>query len=294
MTKQSIAKFCVLAASVALPAVSFAGTETAGKDKVVTEVVKESCITGDLGVNFVSEYISRGLVLENQGVIAQPYLDLYFKLYEGEGFINKVSFNFGLWSSIHSHQQPPGGTTTDAWYEFDYTAGISVVFAKRFTGTLSYFEFDSPADNFATARSVNFNLAFDDTDFLGAFALHPHVAVLTELNAPGFAGLDEDGWYYEIGIAPSHTFGPLTVTLPINVGLGNSSFYAGDTYGYSSAGISFSTPLSFIPEKWGAWTVSTGYTYYNLGDNLQTFSKNTQGDGDSNQHVFSGSIGLTF
>ena len=299
MTKHSIAKFFVLTASIiAVPALSMAGTEMKESKEVksVVETPKESWITGDIGVAVVSEYISRGLVLENQGIIAQPYLDLYFKLYEGEGFINKVSLNLGLWSSIHSHQQPTVGgnrSTTDAWYEFDYTAGISVTFAKRFTGTLSYFEFDSPADNFSTARSVNFNLAFDDTDFLGAFALHPHVAVLMELDAPGFAGLQEDGWYYEIGIAPSHTFGPVTVTIPVNVGLGNNEFYAGSNYGYTSAGIVLSTPLSFIPEKWGAWTASAGYTYYNLGDTLQDFAA-VQGDGDSTQHVFSGSIGLAF
>lgn len=297
MTKQRIAKFFILTASIlAAPALSMAGTEMkeSKEVKTVVEAAKESWITGDLGVTVVSEYISRGLVLENQGVIAQPYLDLYFKLYEGEGFINKVSFNLGLWSSIHSHEQPPGTSTTGAWYEFDYTAGLAVTFAKRFTGTLSYFEFDSPSDSFNTARSLNYNLSFDDTDFLGAFALHPHVAALYELKAPGFAGLDEDGWYYEIGIAPSHTFGPVTVTVPITVGLGDGNFYAGDNYGYTSAGVTLSTPLSFIPEKWGAWTVSTGYTYYNLGDNLQAFSKATQGSGDETQHVFSGSIGLTF
>jgi hypothetical protein len=297
MTNQSIAKFFVLTASIlAAPAMSMAGSEMKESKEVkqVVEAAKESWITGDLGVAVVSEYISRGLVLENQERIAQPYLDLYFKLYEGDGFINKVTFALGLWSSIHSHEQPPGGTTTDAWYEFDYTAGISVNFAKRFTGTLSYFEFDSPADNFNTARSLNFNLAFDDTDFLGAFALHPHVAVLMELDAPGAAGLQEDGWYYEVGIAPSHTFGPVTVTVPVTVGLGNDEFYAGDTYGYASAGVTLSTPISFIPSKWGAWTASAGYTYYNLGDQLQAFSKATQGDGNETQHVFSGSVGLTF
>src|SRR4051812_1342762 len=182
MIKHSIAKFCTLAASViVIPTVSWAGTETAGKEmKQVAPICKESCISGDIGVNFVSEYISRGLVLENQGVIAQPFTDLYFKLYSGEGFINKVSLNLGLWSSIHSHKQGPGGTT-DNWYEFDYTAGIAVTFAKNFTATLSYFEFDSPADVFNPARSLNLNLSYDDTGLLGAFALHPHVTVLREL-----------------------------------------------------------------------------------------------------------------
>jgi hypothetical protein len=293
MTKPSIAKLFVLTAGIlAMPALSMAGTEMSDtkETKQVVEPAKESWITGDIGVTFVSEYISRGLVLENQGAIGQPYLDLYFKLYDDpNGFVNKVTFNFGLWSSIHSHPQTMG-TTTDAWYEFDYTPGIAVTFAKRFTLTASYFEFDSPADAFNTARSINGNLAFDDTDFLGAFALHPHVAVLAELSAPGAAGLDKNGWYYEIGIAPSHTFGPVTVTVPVTVGLGDHRFYAGDTFGYVSAGVNLSTPLSFIPSKWGAWTLSAGYTYYDLGDNVA----DATATGHNTQHVFSGAIGLTF
>ena len=119
MTKHSIAAFCALtlAAFGAVPASFAVDTGDDGKDvketKDLKQVRKESCITGDLGVTLVSEYLSRGIVQVNQGVIAQPYLDLYFKLYEGTGFINKVVFNFGLWSNIDSHVEPPGNTATD-------------------------------------------------------------------------------------------------------------------------------------------------------------------------------------
>src|SRR5947208_1067244 len=104
MTKHSIAKFCTIAAGVlALPALSFAGTEAStAKEKTVVEKAKESCITGDIGINVVSQYITRGVVLENQGAILQPYMDLYFKFYEGDGFINKASLNVGVWDSFHS------------------------------------------------------------------------------------------------------------------------------------------------------------------------------------------------
>lgn len=293
MTKHSIAASCALTlAAFGFAPASFAGD---GKDvketKDVKEQVKESCITGDIGVTFVTEYISRGLVLENQGVIAQPYLDLYFKLYEGTGFINKVQLNLGLWSSIHSHVQPDGSTdTTRNWYEFDYTPGIAITFAKNFTLTTSYFEFDSPASSFDTARSINVNLAYDDTDLLGAFALHPHFTWLAELNAPGFAGLEGHGFYYEIGLAPGHTFGPVTVTIPLTLGLGSHGFYHGDTYGYFAAGVQLSVPLSFIPECYGKWTFSGGYTYYNLGDAVA----DATATGHNTQHVFQGAIGLTF
>lgn len=294
MTKHSIAAFCALSlAAFGFAPTSFAGYD--GKDvketKELKETVKESCITGDLGVTMVTEYISRGLVLENQGVIAQPYLDLYFKLYEGTGFINKVQLNLGLWSSIHSHVQPDGSTdTTRNWYEFDYTPGIAITFAKNFTFTASYFEFDSPSSSFDTARSLNFNLAYDDTDLLGAFALHPHFTYLREITAPGFAGLGPNGNYFEIGLAPSHTFGIVTLTIPLTLGLGSEHFYQSDTYGYFSAGAQLSVPISFIPDCFGKWTFSGGYTYYNLGAAVA----DTTATGHHSQHVFQGAIGLTF
>ncbi len=293
MTRHSIAASCALAlAALSLAPAAFAGD---GKDvketKVLKEAVKESCITGDLGVTIPTEYITRGLVLENQGVIAQPYLDLYFKLYQGTGFVNKVTFNLGIWSSIHSHTQPqPTTSTTQAWYEFDYTPGIAITFAKNFTLTASYFEFDSPADAFLTARSLNFNLAYDDTDLLGAFALHPHFTYLYELTAPGFAGLGPNGSYYEFGLAPSHTFGPVTFSIPLTVGLGSNGFYAGQTFGYASAGLQVSIPLSFVPECYGKWTFSGGYTYYELGDNVA----DATATGHESHHVLQGAVGLTF
>jgi hypothetical protein len=296
MTKYSIAAVCALVLG-GFASSSLAGDEPSGKDskdKVVKELPKETCITGDLGVTMPTEYISRGLVLENQGVIAQPYLDLYFKLYEGTGFINKVTFNLGLWSDINSHVQNQA-TTVRNWYEFDYTAGFTVTMAKNFSATISYFEFDSPSSNFDTARSINLNLAYDDTDLLGAFAIHPHVTILAELNSTGFAGLDGHGYYFEAGIAPSYTIGkgstyPVTLSAPLTVGLGDKRFYDGDTFGYFAAGAQISVPLAFIPSCYGAWTFSGGYTWYHLGDKVA----DATATGHEDQHVLQGAIGLTF
>ncbi len=224
-------------------------------------------------------------------MIAEPYLDLYFKLYEGTGFINKVVFNIGLWSNIDSHNEPVGNNSTVRnWEEFDYMPGVSVTFAKNFTLTASYFEFDSPGQVFNTARSLNFNLAYDDTDLLGKFALHPHFTYLRELPAPGGAGLQQNGNYYEIGVAPGFSAGPVAITFPLTVGLGSQGFYAGDTYGYFSGGVQLSIPISFIPDCYGKWTFSGGYTYYNLGSD----AADATATGHHTQHVFQGAVGLTF
>ena len=288
----------VTAAGLMATTVSYAGTEVAASKDVknVVEETKKSFITGDLGVSMVSEYISRGLVLENQGAIAQPYLDLYFKLYEGTGFINSVTAQLGFWSSIHSHVQPDNSTSsTRNWYEFDWTPTIAVTFAKNFTLSLAYFEFDSPADSFNTARSINASLAYNDTDLLGAFALHPHVTVLHELSAPGYAGLGADGMYYEVGIAPGYTFSPkssypLTLTVPVTAGFGSNNFYAGDSFGFVSGGLTASVPLAFIPAGYGTWTATAGATYYHLGGNVA----NATASGHEDQYVFSGTVGLAF
>jgi hypothetical protein len=235
MTKQSIAKFCVLAGMIAIPAISFAGTE-AKVSKEIVEKAKESCITGDLGINVVSLYVSRGVIFEDQGGIIQPYADLYFKLYEGDGFLNKVSLNLGIWNSFQSRKTDaglgegfPGGdstqrnSTTRGWYEFDFTAGISFTFAKNWTFTPSYYTFLSPNDGFSTFQGLNLKLAYDTTDLIG-FNLGIYAQVLFELENKAGTGADE-GIYYEVGIAPSFPVGPVTLTFPITAGFGSNDFY---------------------------------------------------------------------
>jgi hypothetical protein len=315
-----------------IAATSQAGTEVKKSDgkasKNVIEETKKSCITGDLGVNFVSEYISRGLVYQNQGVIAQPYSDIYFRLYSGDGVVNSVQLQLGVWSSLNSQKYPGvSNGSLKNWMEFDYTAAVAVTFLKNWTTTFSYIEADYPgeSDSVDPNRNLQLGLAFNDSDYLGAFALHPHFNVLYEMNTThnGAAGITRDtrdqanpdsqpyivgkgGWYYEIGLAPTYTFlkdsqYPITATLPITVGLGDQNgFYAGNTFGYFTTGLNVSVPLAFVPSCFGAWTTTAGFNYYRLGNTAAAYSGsgdvsslNVTG-GSANQWVFSGGIGMTF
>jgi hypothetical protein len=345
MTKQSIAKFCVLAGMIAIPAVSFAGTESK-EVKQVIEKAKESCITGDLGINVVSQYVSRGVIFENQGGIIQPYADLYFKLYEGEDFLNKVSLNLGIWNSFHSRKtdaglvegfpagdSTQGNSSTRSWYEFDFTAGVSFTFAKNWTFTPSYYTFLSPNDGFSTFQGLNLKLAYDTTDLIG-FNLGFYVQCLFELENKAGTGVDE-GIYYEVGIAPSFPVGPVTLTFPITAGFGSDDFYGSastrrltnaelfgeegaeelgldedsfsgfeettvddETFGFFSAGVTVSYNLAFVPECYGTWTLTAGYTYYYLGAGTSDFNTGQRGgavrDFANNEHVFSGGLMVAF
>jgi len=293
---------------------AFAGTETTGTSGAGKEApaappaAANSYITGDFGVTFTSEYLSRGIVQPKQtkGVIAQPYLDIYIKLYSGSGFINSVSAQLSFWSDIASNKET-ATTNLPSWYEFDWDPGVSVTFAQNFTLLLQYFEFDSPAGAFSTARSLDANLTYNDSPLwtnatlsAASFGIHPHVTVLYELGAPGFAGLQPHGWYYELGIAPSWTFlpkgtYPITLALPVTLGLGDDhGFYAGNTYGYLAVGPSVSVPLAFIPAGFGSWTLTAAYTYYDEGTTVRAANAPLTGNGSESRHVFSGAIGVTF
>jgi hypothetical protein len=286
---------------------AFAGTETATADGKEAKTPVAPCpvtyITGDFGVTFVSEYDSRGIPQPKQwkGVIAQPYLDLYIKLYSGNGFINSVSAQLSFWSDVGSnHETATNLTGARDWEEFDWDPGMSVTFAQKFTLLVQYYEFDSPAGAFGAARSINGTLTYDDSALLGAFSLHPHATVLWELGAPGFAGLKPHGWYYELGIAPSYTFlpksnYPITLAAPFTVGLGDSQgFYGNNNFGYFSVGPSVSVPLAFIPAGFGSWTLTAAYTYYYEGTTVREADAPPLGSGANSRNVFSGAIGCTF
>ncbi|MCE9609969.1 MAG: hypothetical protein K8R23_07140 [Chthoniobacter sp.] len=315
MTKHSLAKIGILSTAIlTIPALCLAGTAAPGKEtKAVKESIKESCITGDLGINIVSQYASRGVIFENQSAILQPYADLYFKLYEGTGFFNKISLNLGIWNSFHSRKTDAGavfgggGSTTNSWYEFDFTAGVAFTFAKNFTFTPSYYMFLSPNDGFSTFEGLNLALTYDDTDLLGKFALHPHVTVMFELQNKAGTG-KEEGVYYEVGIAPSVPAGPVTFTFPITAGFGSGDFYGSlntakgtldnEAFGYVSAGVTASYAMKFVPECYGAWTATAGYTYYYLGEGTSDFNTAPRGgavrDENHNEHIFSGGLSVAF
>lgn len=321
MTQYRFKKFCALAAAtLAVPAMSSAKTQSLGNEAVspketknIVEETKESCISGDIGLNITSQYVSRGVVFENQGAILQPYADLYFQLYQRDGFLNKIALNIGVWNSFNSKKTDagavsgtPGHSSTPGWYETDFTAGISFTFLKNLTITPSYYAFLSPNDGFSTFQGINTKLAYDDTDLLHAFALHPYAQILVELQNKAGTGPNE-GVYYELGIAPSVPLGPVTLTIPVTAGFGSNNFYgqinpAGnvteDGFGFVSAGLNLSYPLAFIPKSLGSWSINGGATYYYLNSVLANFNTEQTGGNvrnrSNNEVVFSGGLGVTF
>ncbi|MEO6740898.1 MAG: hypothetical protein ABIP20_11645 [Chthoniobacteraceae bacterium] len=309
MNKNTITTFAALAAACFLGSTASAAHKRDHDDKnvkpmkKVVEPVQESCITGDIGFDIVSTYITKGIVQQNQGFIIQPYADLHFRIYKGAGALTSVTVDLGIWNSFHGHHNSPAGFgTTSNWYEFDFQAGLTFNFDKLAVG--GYFKtYESPSSSFPNAYTAGITLAYDDSAALGNFALHPYALVELQLEKTTGNSLNGSrGQYYEIGIAPGHTFGALTLSLPVKAGFGSGGFYLGNRgFGFIGVGARADYALNYIPACLGKWSVNAGVTYYRLGGSNNPLNPSgAAGNGfagpitDKNQIVFQGGLKVAF
>lgn len=250
--------------------------------------------SGSAAIGVADKYIYHGYILENQGAIIQPEFEILARFYSGEGFVSKASWRLYLFSSFQTHESRDEKTEAmiHAWYEVQVETGIVLELAKRFTLSVSYVRFESPNHAFIAANAAELILSLDDSDWLGAWALHPHVSWFRPF--PGGWESNDEGSYFELGIEPEHSFGkgerPVTVSFPIAVGLGQKRYYLGEHFGFFSAGVAVSVPLAFIPSSWGEWNLGLTGTYYRLGRNVAAQSN----DGVRDESAFTLTLGTEF
>jgi hypothetical protein len=251
------------------------------------------------GVDWTSAYFFRGIKQETDDLILQPYGELTLRLVENAGALTSLSLTGGIWNSLHSGatgSDSPTASDPKLWYELDGYFKLSAVLVEDWTASVVYTAYLSPNNVFNSVQEIAVGLAYNDAKLFGPFALNPSVLIAFELDGQADAGTDK-GIYAQIGIAPAYTFladsaYPLTLAVPLAVGLSLSDYYAfgtgsDDTFGYFSAGAILSVPLAFIPPEFGKWVVKSGVQVLFLGDNLKAVN-----DGDEVQVI--GTVGLAF
>jgi len=310
MNKHTIALAAFAAACLA-GSTAYAGTKVTKPAKKVVEPAAESCITGDIGFDVVSNYISKGVAYQNQGFIIQPYADLHFRIYKGAGALESVTVDVGIWNSIHANHPGArfgaGNSGVPNWFEFDFATGLTFNLSNKLSLSPYFKTYESPSSIFQTTYTVGLGLSYDDSAALGAFALHPHALVELELqgstgnNFPG-GTYHGRGQYYEVGIAPGTKLGEVSLSLPVTAGFGSGGFYLGNRgFGFISVGARAEYDLKAIPACLGKWTLSTSATYYRLGgSNGPVLFSGASGLGlsqaitDKNQLVFQGGLKVAF
>lgn len=233
-----------------------------------------------LNLDFTSGYFYHGIVQEDTGFIFQPAARLTINLYQHDDF--KVDAVLGVWNSFHGQKTgaQSHGDFTEYWYESDLIGGI-VLTAGKVSLTTTYTFLTSPSDAYETVQELDFTLAYDDTNLLGAFALHPYVLLGIETGADASDGANsKTGTYLELGIAPGFSFDlgktPIGISFPISVGMSLDNYYqdaAGndDTFGFFQIGAKASIPLPF-GDRYGKWTLNAGISALFLGDHTADYN----------------------
>ena len=260
--------------------------------------------SGVFKIDFKTQYISFGVVLQDEGVSIQPMLALRYTFFDKvldnaeESFVNNVTGFISSWNDISTNKDLSRPTSPYRYFtEADLVAGVSVTFNDRFNLTTSLTELNSPADAFRPGAFLKAVLSMDDTGMYGDnFALKPQFLLIYEIPWEGQIGLQPDAFLFEPGLTPTYTFGadsdfPVTLSVPMRVGLGNK-FYDGETYGFFSVGPEVTLPIPMLSTGAIRTYANIGYTYINLGETTQEFILNE--DKSSHKHVATFGLTTTF
>ena len=225
----------------------------------------------------VTQYVFRGQLVENDGLIYQPDLLVNFALYEGDGLIQSLDAYMEIWNSIHSAGTNRDATNTNKpWFETDYILGASMGLPEGFALDTFVVFYTYPNEGSSAVTELDIKLGYDDADMMagmGLPAMNPYVLFANELQDAGGG----DNSYWEIGLAPSFTVvesedAPITLTVPVRFGLSDGDYYSGtdDVWGFASVGLDFSMPVTCIPAEYGAWDASAGVVFVFANDEIQT------------------------
>ncbi len=269
----------------------------AAQDSEGTPAQTQAQVESSIGVDMTNQYFFRGIVQENQGAIAQPWIDFVFPLGEGEN--TSWSFNIGTWNSLHDGPTGSGGAGMSMHYELDAYAGIGVDFAENWSSSVSYVVLYSPNSAFATVKELDISISFDDSGLFGGESssfsgVQPSVTLAWELDGQSDGG-DDEGIYLEVGIEPAFDLiDPVSASFPVVTGFSLSNYFefatgSDDFFGFAQVGVSLSTPLNFLPARLGSWNLSGGVSRLFLGDNLETIN-----GGDSSEVILSLGLGIAF
>jgi hypothetical protein len=275
--------------TAAIAVIGFAGASARAADLIVTKAPPPQPeptldIHGFVDVSFKNDYITpRGLLVTNTGLTTQVLSGLVLDLYKDRaGFINKVDVVAGVWNDIWSEQHNP---TVGAWNEFDWFAGVDVVFAQNWKFSAQFVQFLSPPGNFRAESNGDFTLSYSDKWTGWPITFNPYVKLWWAMDGDSnvVVGKQGDTYYVEFGAVPTLDLSkqafPVVFTAPTWVSVGPSDYWnrgvtgcgvsaltpcALSNAGVFSTGLKATVPVTIIPARFGHWYVDGGVQYYYL------------------------------
>jgi hypothetical protein len=239
------------------------------------------------GVDAPTVYVFRGILQEaDPGITLWPYGDIGLLLSSGEGTVRSISVNVGVWNSLQTGSSGSKGFTEHAHYEEDFYSTLSLGLARGLTAGLTYTAYTSPNQMANTVKEVSVRLAQSGR-------INPYAVVAFEVGEFGADGGEHAGTYVELGAAPALPLGPLTLNVPVRLGMSLSNYYELDgvdhRFGYLDVGGVVTLPLSDSSSAFGAWNIHGGVSLLMFGDTTRAFNA-----GDSRKVVGLVGIGVAY
>jgi hypothetical protein len=239
----------------------------------------EATVTVSGGIDFVNQYMFRGIRQNSTGMATWPFIDLGVS----GGGLKNVTLNVGTWNSAHSK---PSGL-----YETDFYGTLGVALGGGAALSTTNTSYTSPNDSFTHVKEIAVKMAFDDSAALGRGALKPYALVAFELGAePGryqADGGEHGGRYLELGMAPGVSGSKASLAIPVKVGLSVGDYYELDgednAFGFFSIGGIVTVPMG------AHLNVHGGAEFQALGETTKAFN----GD-EGTQGIASIGIGFSF
>jgi hypothetical protein len=217
------------------------------------------------GVDWTSHFISYGADVWGGGGDASPFSDRRTMFVYGTltlAFTDQLSGFVNIWSDVNDNIDSDIGGMVQ---EIDLNVGGTYTIEK-FSITLAHGCWLYASD---VEHVIDLTVAYGDADMLyKGFSLNPSVNVHWRYNGNGS---QEEGVAVVFGLKPSYTVlsdtkFPITLSVPMSAAFFLTDEFQGTDgdsgFAYATIGVGASVPLSFIPEKFGAWSVNGSLIYY--------------------------------
>jgi hypothetical protein len=231
-------------------------------------------VSGLINLEFSNYHLTaRGLDLQNQGLVSQPKLLLFWKLYAPKNpaaDVNEITATTGIWNDVDTEK---GGVRPGNWNEVDPSAGLNVKFLRDWTFESPFTAFMSETHSYPTCWNWDPRLTYHD-HFLPSFSFNPYVEFFYELSNKSTVVFDQakapSGYYGVVGFDPTYAFStiPLKLELTTYLTLPSDHFYqradgsgGGTGLGLASTFFKATVPLGFISKSYGQWSVYAGVQY---------------------------------
>ncbi|GAB2786278.1 hypothetical protein GCM10027040_10440 [Halomonas shantousis] len=268
MQRQHIATACLMMTTAACSFAAFAQSDGPQQDVIANTLTGgvgsftpagsgRAHFQGAIGIS-TSDYFRgayRNVEEDLDQIAFTTGLSTTIELMRGnQGPISDLSLSLGTANNFASDSERPALDDDGHWYKSNWFAGLAGRLGTDWLGSLTYTAYTVPADDDSDAsHEVAIATQYAGDNRVGS--LNPQF----ELAAP-FANHDAHGVFASASLSPQTELGgarPVTLTFPLEIGMGFDDYYGAGSgsAGYAHVGVSASTPLDFVPSRYGNWHV---------------------------------------